>query len=294
MIDYHCHILPGFDDGSVSIDESIAMAKALAAAGYTRVCCTPHCMKGYYEYSPSQVREATLMLQADLDNAGVKLELWPGMEYTLDECLKVFADDFLPLGDSRLVLCEAPHYANPYFVHEGLELITARGYIPLVAHPERTEYFYQRLRARDADATLDGDSRPSPAPRQEAPGFWQKLWRFRKAADGEDKNLQNTAKDQKLPARCLFHANLGSFVNYYPGQTQQRAYELLKAGRYECVASDLHNSAMAGKVLVFGIEKFASNPLLAKLAGRTPAELEQIAERLASAEGQGEQQELDL
>ena len=98
MIDYHCHILPAIDDGAVSIDESIAMAKSLSDFGYKTVCCTPHCIKGYYDITPQKVREATLMLQADLDNADIPLELWPGMEYMLDEYFSEHADDLLPLA----------------------------------------------------------------------------------------------------------------------------------------------------------------------------------------------------
>ena len=69
MIDFHSHILPAFDDGAVTVDESIVMAKALADFGYKTVCCTPHCIKGTYDLTPQKVRETTMMLQADLDNA---------------------------------------------------------------------------------------------------------------------------------------------------------------------------------------------------------------------------------
>ena len=122
MIDFHTHILPALDDGAITVDDSIVMAKSLAAFGYTSVCCTPHCIKGYYDLTPQQVREATLMLQADLDNEGVQLDLWPGMEYMLDEYFHAFAEDLLPLGNTKLVLCEAPPQAHPGFVQEGLEI----------------------------------------------------------------------------------------------------------------------------------------------------------------------------
>jgi len=76
----------------------------------------------------------------------------------------------------------------------------------------------------------------------------------------------------------LYQANLGSFVGFYPNGTPQRAYELLKAGLYACIASDLHNNHMAAKILKPSIEKFNTNPLLKELAGRTPADLEKLAE----------------
>ncbi len=46
MIDWHSHILPGIDDGSPDMEQSLAMAAALSAAGFTTVYCTPHLMRG--------------------------------------------------------------------------------------------------------------------------------------------------------------------------------------------------------------------------------------------------------
>jgi protein-tyrosine phosphatase len=295
MIDLHCHILPGLDDGAVSIDEAILMAKALAEAGYRRVCCTPHCLKGYYEHSPRQVREATLMLQADLDNAGVELELGPGMEYCLDECLKTFADDLLPLGNSCLVLCEAPHHANPYFVIEGLELILSKGFIPLIAHPERSRFFYNILAEigshEQSAATADFKQEARPEPQFKPKKIWQRLLPSRAPRPAPGDCEAAPGFEARIPAGCLFQANLGSFTNFYPNGTMQRAYQMLKAGQYHCIASDLHNSAMVEKTLKAGVLKFETNPLLKKLAGRTPADLEQISARMRQAEKNGEQQE---
>ena len=74
----------------------------------------------------------------------------------------------------------------------------------------------------------------------------------------------------------------------------QRAYQLLKAGQYHCIASDLHNSGMIGRALMTGTEKFQTNPLLKELSERTPADLEQLSARLREEEKKGEQQELDF
>lgn len=45
MIDWHCHILPGLDDGAADMEQSLAMAAALATAGFRTVYCTPHRMQ---------------------------------------------------------------------------------------------------------------------------------------------------------------------------------------------------------------------------------------------------------
>lgn len=144
MIDHHCHILPGMDDGAKTLAESLEMARLLVAAGFREVCCTPHCIRGSYDTTPEEVCEATTALQGALHGEGIALRLQPGMEYYLDE---FFLDlqVLLPLGDSRLLLVEAPGQANAEVVRQGLEKVCAAGLTPLIAHPERSEVFTSRV-----------------------------------------------------------------------------------------------------------------------------------------------------
>ncbi len=266
MIDFHCHLLPALDDGAITIDDSLAMARALAEFGYTTVCCTPHCIKGYYDLTPQKVRDATLMLQADLDSANIRLELRPGMEYMLDECFSTYADDLLPLGDTKLILCEAPPQAHPGIVHESLELIIEQGFVPLIAHPERTQYFYEMLsrrvvrdaepsEARDTDILNTWGTVPFEAREEEnlgeSRGFLKKFWPFGSRSSRPVSRIPRPGFPD-LPENCLFQGNLGSFTGFYGEKIQRQAYELLKLGVYSALASDLHDGSSAHKVLVAG------------------------------------------
>jgi protein-tyrosine phosphatase len=270
MIDFHSHILPAIDDGAVTIDDSIAMARELAMFGYKKVCCTPHCIKGYYELTPHKVREATLMLQADLDNADIRLELWPGMEYMLDEFFSEYVGDLQPLGATRLVLCEAPPKAHPGVVREGLDLILEKGFVPLVAHPERTPHFYELLCSpapghgvRDREELPPAGSE-ALASRADVPqNFFKKLWPFASRVP-RPASRQGPEPRQALPETCLFQANLGSFTGYYGETVQRQAYELLKRGVYSALASDLHDGGAASRILDH--DKIDTNPLLQKLS----------------------------
>ena len=275
MIDFHTHILPALDDGAVTVDDSIAMAESLAAFGYTCVCCTPHCIKGYYDLTPQKVREATLMLQADLDGAGIEIELWPGMEYMLDESFHVFVDDLLPVGETRLVLCEAPPQSNPKFVIDGLKQILSKGLFPLIAHPERTDFFYEQLRSHDMKhEKSDAQSvhcGPKERERSQAEGprsVLKRLWPFPPkvacSGDRSSRDAANPFSRAALPGDCFFQANLGSFTGFYGPKVQRNAYALLKRGVYTALASDLHDSLAAAAVLVQ--DKFENNPFLKKLA----------------------------
>jgi protein-tyrosine phosphatase len=246
------------DDGPFDVAESILMAARLAEFGYRTVCCTPHCIKGAYEYSADQVREATLMLQADLDNAEIELELWPGMEYSLDESFSSYGGDLLPLGDTGLVLCEAPCRAHAAIVKDGLELIFGKGFVPLIAHPERTAHFYAMLTKRASAVGNSNDKSQAP--------FWKQLLNQRASREVFRSNHPSScAAPEEIPTGCLFQGNLGSFTGYYGEQVQRRAYELLSAGIFSGLASDLHDLSATAQVLL--PDKIVSNPLLKKLAG---------------------------
>src|SRR5512133_2030486 len=108
MIDWHSHILPGIDDGPAEMEQAVAMAASLAAAGFSSVYCTPHLIRGCYEASNDAVCQRLAELQQALDAAGIPLALFAGREYRLDEYLLTDLQTPLPLGDSSLVLVEIP------------------------------------------------------------------------------------------------------------------------------------------------------------------------------------------
>lgn len=280
MIDYHCHLLPGLDDGPDSVDESLVMARALAAFGFREVHCTPHCIAGQYEISPVEVRDAVRKLQARLDREGIALALRPGMEYYLDEYFERFAANLLPLGESRLVLCEAPPQAPPELVGEMASLVVIQGFIPLIAHPERSESVWRLIEAGDAkDEQPEAGSvqrEASDAPRAgRLARLFSRLKRSSSSAarpvsaasrpSPADSKCSPLASRPALLDACLYQANLGSFVGYYGPLPQRRAYELLQRGVYHCLASDLHEAPSATALLEQVRDKLDFNPALRKL-----------------------------
>ena len=80
--DCHCHILPGLDDGSTSLEESLYLAGRLVAYGFRRAVCTSH-STSKYRNSPGTVIPACERLQEALDKEGIPLELVPSLEYRL-------------------------------------------------------------------------------------------------------------------------------------------------------------------------------------------------------------------
>ncbi len=218
--DYHCHILPAIDDGAADPAEALAMARILAAAGFREVHCTPHLIKGAYETSPASVREAVANLQQALDDAGIPLRLKPGMEYSLDEFLLNYLADPLPLGDSSMVLVEAPFQAAPPYLAEIMYQVIRRGFTPLIAHPERCEVFHDNSKLKTQNSELRGAK------------------------------LLDTLRDMG----CLFQGNVGSFAGFYGERVRLRAEQFRAAGLYTHYGSDLHSARhkdillMAGKI----------------------------------------------
>lgn len=135
MIDIHTHLLPGVDDGSRSIEESVGCLAAFVLSGVTTVVCTPH-------LKASKVAAAPFMDHAQLLNelraaAPLGIQLLSGWEIMLDLPRVDLADPRLALGTSTAVLVEFQHTTLPPNSTEELYRIRRSGAIPIVAHPER-------------------------------------------------------------------------------------------------------------------------------------------------------------
>ena len=115
MIDLHCHILPGIDDGAAEPSVSIEMAKAFVADGVSVVACTPHILPGLYHNSGPQIRQATAQLQQVLDREGIPLRLVTGADNHIVPSFvaELRSGHLLSLADTRYVLVEPPHHVAP-------------------------------------------------------------------------------------------------------------------------------------------------------------------------------------
>ncbi|WP_373749757.1 CpsB/CapC family capsule biosynthesis tyrosine phosphatase, partial [Jeotgalibaca porci] len=80
MIDLHCHILPGLDDGAEDLEASLAMAEQAVAQGITHILCTPHHNNGRYENVKASIIPAVHTLQQAIDERNLPLTLLEGQE----------------------------------------------------------------------------------------------------------------------------------------------------------------------------------------------------------------------
>ena len=142
MIDLHCHILPGIDDGAPTLSVALDMAKAFVADGVTEVACTPHILPGVYHNSGPQIRQAVQNLQEVLDQQGIALRLVAGADNHIvpDFIAGLRSGHLLSLGDTRYVLVEPPHHTAPPRLEEFFFALVAAGYVPVLTHPERLSW----------------------------------------------------------------------------------------------------------------------------------------------------------
>jgi protein-tyrosine phosphatase len=139
LIDLHCHILPGIDDGAPNIETSLRMAAALIDDGVEAVVCTPHILPGLYHNAGSQIRAATEALRFALARSGLRLDLFNGADahISVDFIAKLRNGEILTLADSRYVLVELPMHVRPEPLKKFFFELIVAGYVPILSHPER-------------------------------------------------------------------------------------------------------------------------------------------------------------
>jgi protein-tyrosine phosphatase len=142
-VDMHSHVLPGIDDGAVTVDDSIILIKELIGVGIKKVIATPHVMYDYYRNTPETVNNALAVLKAELLKQQVNIPIEAAAEYFFDEHfikLVQTGGDLLTIGKKH-VLMEFSFVSPPPEFIPTLQKLKQDGYKPILAHPERYPYY---------------------------------------------------------------------------------------------------------------------------------------------------------
>lgn len=144
--DIHNHILPGIDDGSQNIEESLTLIHNLNELGISHFICTPHTMGDYYPNTPKTINAAADELRNFLAGTNNTSLIKASSEYMLDEKFSghLSAGDLLPFIGEKHILVEISYLQPPINLEELLFNITNAGYIPILAHPERYAYYHKK------------------------------------------------------------------------------------------------------------------------------------------------------
>lgn len=205
MIDLHCHLLPGIDDGPASLEESLALARALVADGITHVVATPHVYPGRYANKRSNITAEHARFVQALAAAQIPLAVSFAGEVRLDpEVLDWLAEGELPFlageaavtgGACKALLLEMPDGQVPLGADRFCNMLLKQGITPVIAHPERNR------------------------------GVMEKLERIRPFVD----------------AGCQLQLTAASVIGEFGRKAHDTALQLLDQGWVNVVATDAHN-----------------------------------------------------
>lgn len=150
LVDIHCHLLYGVDDGAKSIEDSIAMLDVAVKEGITDMILTPHYRHGMFPYPGEAIRKHFMKLQPEAEKRGVHLQL--GCECHVNRNIIPYLEErrVLPLAGSEYVLSEYAHDTEEAFIREMSMELLSHGYVPVIAHVERYECFRNNIDLSEA------------------------------------------------------------------------------------------------------------------------------------------------
>jgi len=200
VLDFHNHMIPGVDDGSSSIEESLLALEKMWEQGITHVITTPHFLASTlkapteFESQMQLIDESWRRLVAAVTESFPQMKLDRGVELALDDPNPLVADARIRLAGTRFVLVEFPYFTVPPNSTQPLIHLRSSGVTPIVAHPER----YENIGA-DLNQLLE--------------------WKH---------------------AGAFLQLNAGSLVGAYGTRVERAAWHCLKAGVVDYLSSDYH------------------------------------------------------
>lgn len=138
-IDMHSHLLPGVDDGARDLEMSMKMFKIAEENGIRQMILTPHNKPAHHNVSPKKVESLIMSLQKELSRKGSKIQLYAGNElyYRSDILEELEEKKACTMAGSAYVLVEFNPADDYDYIRNGIYLMIAGGYRPILAHAER-------------------------------------------------------------------------------------------------------------------------------------------------------------
>jgi protein-tyrosine phosphatase len=136
MIDIHCHILPGLDDGAGSEEISVGMAEMAIEEGVTHIICTPHA-NSRYNFDPALIEQRRTALQSKYEG---KLTFGTGCDFHMSfENLQTIREhpSRFTLNQKNYLLVEFADFSIPQSLDQELHKLQLAGITPIITHPER-------------------------------------------------------------------------------------------------------------------------------------------------------------
>ncbi len=142
MIDLHCHILPGLDDGPSAMDESVEMCRIAAADGIRTIVSSPHFRPGKYDYTAVRMQELLDELRGRLQSEHIEVAVLPAAEVAITPDLPSLLqkETHLTINGGKYFLVEFPNDMIPPRWTQFLSPLNLKGRVPVLVHPERSRW----------------------------------------------------------------------------------------------------------------------------------------------------------
>ncbi|HPD37535.1 MAG TPA: capsular biosynthesis protein [Mesotoga infera] len=139
-IDLHTHLLPGVDDGSSDVEESLKILERMKSGGVERVYLTPHLYSPRTPTDIVAIKESWGKHSGSLNSSGVEVLL--GSEIFLRP--EVLTGEIISMGETNVLLVELPTDARPHYLVEAIETLQKRGFKIILAHVERYGFLFKK------------------------------------------------------------------------------------------------------------------------------------------------------
>ena len=146
QVDMHSHLIPGIDDGSQSMDETIAMLAKLESLGIKKVITTPHIMSDFYKNTPEIILGGLAEVRKTAKDLNLNIEIEAAAEYYFDETLMdrlKKKEKLLTFGDNH-ILFEFSFNVEPPQIEELFFELLSQNYKPILAHFERYKFLFDK------------------------------------------------------------------------------------------------------------------------------------------------------
>ncbi len=145
-VDIHSHLLPGIDDGVRTIEESVAIIKKFKLLGYSKLITTPHIISDLYPNSREIITQKLQEVQDAIKDDNIDIAIEASAEYYVDiEFLKLIENDELLPFMGNYILFETAYSSKPMILEQAIYSLQVKGYIPVLAHPERYHYLHKDI-----------------------------------------------------------------------------------------------------------------------------------------------------
>jgi len=143
-VDMHSHLLPGIDDGLKTVEQTVKFVRELHEMGYQKFICTPHILNGVHNNNPEKIEAALQIARNAIIEAEIPVTIEAAAEYMIDDSFEnlLKSDSKLLTFGKNYILIEMSYLAMPFNIYEVLFELQIRGYQPILAHPERYNFYH--------------------------------------------------------------------------------------------------------------------------------------------------------